>query len=131
MIGGDTIRKPGPIKAISETYNLVSDQWVKNDTISGEFMQVKNSEKPFKPIKGESNTHTLKLCSPLCALYEYKDCKFGVNGCGWAPCEDCANESKFMYRKGFDTILDRIYNDGRKRGYHDGLCDGIPECNRY
>lgn len=70
-----------------------------------------------------------KPCSEICALYEYKGKKFGVDGCGWAPCEDCVNESEFTYNEGFDPLLDKIYKSGCKDGYREGGCDSVRPCD--
>ena len=37
----------------SQTYNPVTDQWVKRDIIAGNFMTVKNDGKPFKGSRKE------------------------------------------------------------------------------
>lgn len=75
------------------------------------------------------NLKDLKLCSKMCVLFEYKGKKFGVNGCGWAPCESCVNESEFSYNKGYNPVLDKIYASGCERGYNKGVQDSVPPCN--
>lgn len=46
--------KKGAGKERSQTYNPKTDSWVKRETITGKFMDVKTSDnKPFKGVKKE------------------------------------------------------------------------------
>ncbi len=49
---GDGHRK-GAVKDRSQTYNPVTEQWVKRDTTTGKFMDVKSDGTPFKGIRKE------------------------------------------------------------------------------
>jgi hypothetical protein len=49
---GDGHRK-GAVKDRSQTYNPKTDQWVKRDTTTGQFMDVKEDGKPFKGVRKE------------------------------------------------------------------------------
>ncbi len=60
--GGETIAKnpptgdghrKGAVKDRSQTYNPVTEQWVKRDATTGEFMDVKSDGTPFKGVKKE------------------------------------------------------------------------------
>jgi hypothetical protein len=43
----------GPVKDRSQTRNPKTDQWVKRDTNTGRFMDVKDDGEPFKGVKKE------------------------------------------------------------------------------
>lgn len=49
---GDNARK-GAVKDRSQTYNPKTEQWVKRDSESGKFMDVKQDGKPFKGVRKE------------------------------------------------------------------------------
>lgn len=49
---GDNQRK-GAVKGRSQTYNPKTDQWVKRDTTTGQFMDGKADGKPFKGVRKE------------------------------------------------------------------------------
>lgn len=49
---GDDHRK-GAVRDRSQTRNTKTDQWVKRDTDSGRFMDVKQDGKPFKGVRKE------------------------------------------------------------------------------
>lgn len=50
---GDGQRK-GAVKGRSQTYNPKTDSWVKRDTETGKFMDMKTSDnKPFKGVRKE------------------------------------------------------------------------------
>lgn len=44
-------RRIGAIKDRSQTYNPVTDQWVKRDTTTGKFMDVKADGTPYKGVR--------------------------------------------------------------------------------
>ena len=46
-------RRIGAVKDRSQTHNPKTDQWVKRDTITGKFMDVKEDGKPFKGVRKE------------------------------------------------------------------------------
>ncbi|MCC4770335.1 hypothetical protein FXV91_09060 [Methanosarcina sp. DH2] len=46
-------RRIGAIKDRSQTQNPVTDKWVKRDTTTGRFMDVKSDGKPFKGVRKE------------------------------------------------------------------------------
>lgn len=46
-------RRIGAVKERSQTYNPITDQWVKRDTTTGKFMDVKSDGKPFKGVRKE------------------------------------------------------------------------------
>lgn len=50
---GDNARK-GAVRERSQTYNPMTDQWVKRDTSTGKFMDVKQDGKPFKGVRREN-----------------------------------------------------------------------------
>lgn len=49
---GDNARR-GAVKGRSQTQNPKTDQWVKRDTSTGKFMDVKQDGKPFKGVRKE------------------------------------------------------------------------------
>jgi V8-like Glu-specific endopeptidase len=49
---GDNHRN-GAVKGRSQTHNPKTDQWVKRDTTTGQFMDVKADGKPFKGVRKE------------------------------------------------------------------------------
>lgn len=49
---GDNHRN-GAVKERSQTYNPKSDKWVKRDTVTGKFMDVKQDGTPFKGVRKE------------------------------------------------------------------------------
>lgn len=49
---GDNARK-GAVKDRSQTYNPKTEQWVKRDSESGKFMDVKKDGNPFKGVRKE------------------------------------------------------------------------------
>ncbi|MFH6983370.1 hypothetical protein [Marinoscillum luteum] len=49
---GDNARK-GAVKGRSQTHNPKTDQWVKRDSSTGKFMDVKQDGKPFKGVRRE------------------------------------------------------------------------------
>jgi hypothetical protein len=44
-------RRIGAIKDRSQTYNPVTDQWIKRDTTTGKFMDVKVDGTPYKGVR--------------------------------------------------------------------------------
>jgi hypothetical protein len=46
-------RRIGAVKDRSQTYNPTTDQWVKRDTTTGQFIDVKADGKPFKGVRKE------------------------------------------------------------------------------
>lgn len=51
-ISGDNQRH-GAIKQRSQVFNPKTEQWVKRDTNTGKFMDVKQNGEPFKGVKKE------------------------------------------------------------------------------
>lgn len=49
---GDGHRK-GAVKQRSQTFNPITKQWIKRDTDTGLFMDVKQDGKPFKGVRKE------------------------------------------------------------------------------
>lgn len=49
---GDNKRN-GAVRQRSQTHNPKTDQWVKRDTKTGQFMDVKQDGKPFKGVRKE------------------------------------------------------------------------------
>ncbi len=49
---GDNSRK-GAVKERSQVFNPVNEKWVKRDTETGRFMNVKQDGTPFKGVKKE------------------------------------------------------------------------------
>jgi hypothetical protein len=49
---GDNARK-GAVRDRSQTYNSTTEQWVKRDSNTGRFMDVKQDGKPFKGVRKE------------------------------------------------------------------------------
>lgn len=49
---GDNARK-GAVKDRTQTYNPKTEQWVKRDSDTGRFMDVKQDGKPFKGVTKE------------------------------------------------------------------------------
>lgn len=43
----------GAVRERSQTYNPATDQWVKRDSITGRFMDVKQDGTPFKGVRKE------------------------------------------------------------------------------
>jgi len=43
----------GAVKERSQTYNTKTDTWVKRDSDTGRFMDVKSDGKPFKGVRKE------------------------------------------------------------------------------
>jgi hypothetical protein len=46
-------RRIGAVKDRSQTLNPKTDQWVKRDATTGQFMDVKSDGKPFKGVRKE------------------------------------------------------------------------------
>ncbi|MEN6552856.1 MAG: hypothetical protein ABFC34_08210 [Methanobacterium sp.] len=46
-------RRIGAVKDRSQTLNPVTDKWVKRDTTTGRFMDIKSDGKPFKGVRKE------------------------------------------------------------------------------
>lgn len=46
-------RRNGAVKDRSQTHNPKTDKWVKRDTETGKFMDVKSDGKPFKGVRKE------------------------------------------------------------------------------
>lgn len=46
--------RQGAITNRSQTYNPISEQWVKRNTETGQFMSVKENGKPFKGVTKEN-----------------------------------------------------------------------------
>jgi hypothetical protein len=46
-------RRTGAVCDRSQTHNPKTDQWVKRDTTTGKFMDVKSDGKPFKGVRKE------------------------------------------------------------------------------
>jgi hypothetical protein len=46
-------RRIGAIKDRSQTFNPKTDQWVKRDTTTGKFMDIKADGEPFKGVRKE------------------------------------------------------------------------------
>jgi hypothetical protein len=46
-------RRIGMVKDRSQTFNPVTEQWVKRDTATGQFMDVKQDGTPFKGVRKE------------------------------------------------------------------------------
>ena len=51
-ISGDN-RRYGAVKQRSQTFNPVTKQWVKRDTATGRFIDVKQDDAPFKGVRKE------------------------------------------------------------------------------
>lgn len=51
-ISGDN-RRHGAVKQRSQTFNPITEQWVKRDTATGRFMDVKQNGTPFKGVRKE------------------------------------------------------------------------------
>lgn len=49
---GDGSRK-GMVKGRTQTFNLLTKQWVKRNVKTGRFMDVKKGNKPFKSVRKE------------------------------------------------------------------------------
>lgn len=49
---GDNARK-GAVRDRSQTYNPLTEQWVKKDAKTGKFLDQKADPKPFKSVKKE------------------------------------------------------------------------------
>ena len=49
---GDNARK-GAVRKRSQTYNPVTEQYVKRDTDTGRFLDVKEDGKPFRGVRKE------------------------------------------------------------------------------
>lgn len=49
---GDNKRQ-GMVRERSQTFNPVTQQWVKRDTVTGQFMDVKADGTPFKGVRKE------------------------------------------------------------------------------
>lgn len=47
-------RRIGAVTGRSQTYNPKTDQWVKRDTETGKFMDVKQDGNPFKGVRREN-----------------------------------------------------------------------------
>ncbi|MDN6868905.1 hypothetical protein QO202_12805 [Aeromonas caviae] len=50
--GGDN-RRIGMVRERSQTFNPVTEQWVKRDAATGQFMDVKQDGTPFKGVRKE------------------------------------------------------------------------------
>jgi hypothetical protein len=48
----------GEVRDRSQTHNPKTDQWVKRDTGTGRFMDVKEDGNPFVGVRKENNTNT-------------------------------------------------------------------------
>ncbi|MCY1703748.1 hypothetical protein [Deinococcus sp. SL84] len=46
-------QRVGAVKDRSQTHNPVTNQWVKRDTTTGQFMDVKKNGEPFKGVRKE------------------------------------------------------------------------------
>ncbi len=46
-------RRIGAVKNRSQTFNQVTNQWVKRNTETGQFMDVKSDGTPFKGVREE------------------------------------------------------------------------------
>jgi len=46
-------RRKGMVKRRSQTFNPLTNQWVKRDAETGQFMDVKQDGKPFKGVRKE------------------------------------------------------------------------------
>ncbi len=46
-------RRVGAVRGRSQTYNPKTEQWVKRDSETGQFMDVKQDGKPFKGVRRE------------------------------------------------------------------------------
>ncbi|MDX9694376.1 MAG: hypothetical protein RBT49_01155 [Bacteroidales bacterium] len=46
-------RRHGAVKGRSQTFNPKTEKWVKRDTESGQFMDGKSDDKPFKGVRKE------------------------------------------------------------------------------
>ena len=44
----------GAVRDRSQVFNPVTEQWVKRDTETGRFMDVKQDDEPFKGVRKES-----------------------------------------------------------------------------
>ena len=51
-VTGDN-RRHGAVRKRSQTHNPVTDQWVKRDKGTGQFMDVKQDGTPFKGVRKE------------------------------------------------------------------------------
>jgi hypothetical protein len=49
-ISGDN-RRHGAVKQRAQVFNQKTEQWVKRDTVTGKFMDVKQDGTPFKGVK--------------------------------------------------------------------------------
>jgi len=49
---GDS-RRHGAVRDRSQTFNPITEQWVKRDTETGRFMDVKQDGTPFKGVRRE------------------------------------------------------------------------------
>lgn len=47
-------RRHGAVKERSQTFNPATDQWIKRDTETGRFMDVKQDGTPFKGVRREN-----------------------------------------------------------------------------
>jgi len=52
---GDHQRK-GAVKQRSQTYNPLTDRYIKRDSKTGQFMDQKSNHKPFKGVRKESKS---------------------------------------------------------------------------
>lgn len=48
-------RRQGAVCSISQTFNPLTEQWVKRDTETGRFMDVKQDGTPFKEVRKEGS----------------------------------------------------------------------------
>lgn len=48
-------RRHGAVKGRSQTFNPKTEQWVKRDTQTGKFMDVKQDDTKFKGVRKEKN----------------------------------------------------------------------------
>jgi hypothetical protein len=46
-------RRQGAVKERSQTFNTLTEQWVKRDANTGKFMDVKQDGTPFKGVRKE------------------------------------------------------------------------------
>lgn len=46
-------RRVGAVRKRSQVYNSVNKRWVKRDTATGQFMDIKNDGTPFKGVRKE------------------------------------------------------------------------------
>ncbi|MNL75647.1 hypothetical protein D3C87_2014880 [compost metagenome] len=50
-------RRHGAVKSRSQTFNSRTERWVERDTRTGQFINVKADDKPFKGVRKERSAH--------------------------------------------------------------------------